>query len=237
MGPAKPGNIWPDTIVNCINTGDDQGALCGPERYLCGPQNRSGGQSGQGGAGRWHRDFGHHPLGHPNRDIDMHRAGLARRRQRNRLGHARTHGPRSQPKAALDHRTQHCLMVKHLMGIGFRLRRIDTSGQKDKRHPVLHRIGHDIYGIGDTGAQRGHQHRQGPGHMPQPLGHEPTAVFMLDQHKAQTGLIQPLHQSQNFTPRNAKGMGGTCAGKGRADDRGTCHFSHGHQRPHCLLKS
>ena len=166
------------------------------------------------------------PLGHADRHIHMHRPRLPRDGERNRLGHARPDRAGGQAKAALDHGAQHRLMVENLMGVGRGLGFIDAAGQKDQRHPILHRVRNHVDRIGNAGSQRRHQHRQAACHVPQPLGHEPAAVFMLDQHKAEARCVQPLHQGQNLAPRDAEGV--RCPGlrQSLADDvRAGCHAS------------
>ena len=218
MRAAEVGDRRPCAFVDRIDPGYGNRAPCPAQSRLRGGQSLGWWQAKCAKRHAGDRRFGCQPFGHADGHIHMHRPRLARSGQCDGPRHARTHGPRRQPEAALDHGPQHGLMVKHLMGIGFRLGRIDAAGQKDQRHPVLHRVGNHIDRVGHPRPKGGHQNRQGTGHVPKPLGHETAAVFMLDQHECQPGAVQPLHQGEHLTARNPEGMGGPGPGQSLADD-------------------
>ena len=218
MALAERGDRGACRLVDRIDPGNRHGPCRCAQRMQGSRKTRRIRQTGERDRQRRKRCRRRRALGHPDRHIDMHRAGLARQRQGNRLGHSRPHCPCRQPEAALGDRAQHRLMVEDLMGIGLGLCRIDAAGQKDQRHPVLHGIGHHVDRIRGPRPQRRHQHRQRAGHVPQPLGHEAARVFVFDQHELQPRRVKPLHHREHLAARNAEGVGGPRSGQRPPDD-------------------
>ena len=218
MGHAKSGDGGACRLVHRIDPGDGQRAGGGFQDGKGSDKAGRRRQAGGGGRDESQRRFGLQPLGHRNRHVDMHRAGLARSGCGDGLGHHRAHRTGGGAKAGFDNRPQHRLMIKHLMGKGFGIGTVHAAGQKYQRNPVLHGIRHHVHRIGHTGAKGCQQHRQRPRAVPQALGKEAARVFVFDKGKAHAGILQPMHHRQNLAPRNAESMGRPRRRKGAADD-------------------
>ncbi len=225
VAPAEGGHGLPGAFVHGVHAGDGERPFRLRQRREGLSHDRLRRHSGRidlrgGGRGLVGQAFGY-----ADRYVDMHRTGLARHGKVDGLCHAGTDRPLRKAEAALDDWTKHGLVVEDLVRIALRQFGIDAAGQEDERHAILHRVGHDVDRVGHPWPQSRHQDRQGARHVPQPLGHEATAVLVLDQHEFESGGIETLHQRQNLAAGDSERMGGAGPCERLSDDvraRGVC---------------
>ncbi len=145
-------------------------------------------------------------VGDRDRNVDQHRAGARLGGDRHRLVGDDVGAGGAEREARLGDRVEDRTVVEDLVGVGQRLVGVDAAGQHDQRHPVLLGVGDDVDGVGDAGADGGHQHGGRAGHVVHALGHEAGIVLVLAEDEGDPGLLERVDQRQHLAAGHAEGV-------------------------------